>query len=63
MSRNWPDNIAAVTTADVTAAAKALFKRRQSVGHRLAAVSQGSRAPLDAMASGNITSGSAGPIR
>ena len=60
---NWPDNIAAVTTADVTEAARALFAPDNPSATGWLLSPQGSRAPLDAMASGNITSGSAGPIR
>jgi len=60
---DWPDNIAAVTTAEVNEAIRSVFGAGAIAGTGWLLPAQGTKAPLDAAAAANATPVDAGPIR
>jgi zinc protease len=60
---NWPDDIAAVTTAEVNDALKAVLGPSGTYATALLLPESGTKAPLDAADAANTTAVSSGPIR
>ena len=60
---NWPDDIGAVTTAEVNAAMRAVFGPDGASVTGMLLPAEGTKAPMDAAAAANTVPVSSGPIR